>query len=256
MRLAIFSDVHGNFAALEAVFADIKRQGSFDHLVFVGDLAYGAHEPRHCAELLQSHDVLSVYGNTDEWFWAEPQRDEQLSEADWQLFLKNLEWHKDAIGEAGLHYLQKMPFELRFSPDSSPAHDLLVVHANPANVLDVIMPSESYEAAMPSYLKIFRSDAELELMLEGIIPRTIAYGHLHVPNVRKAGNYSLMNISSISQPRDGDWRAKYAILTFEKGEWQAEHRYVEYNLPAMIRALLASGMPTAAAQAGRFPPVS
>ena len=38
MRLAIFSDVHGNLAALEAVLADIERRGPFDAFGVAGDL--------------------------------------------------------------------------------------------------------------------------------------------------------------------------------------------------------------------------
>ena len=37
MRIAVFSDVHGNLSALEAVLEDIKSQ-SVDEIVFAGDL--------------------------------------------------------------------------------------------------------------------------------------------------------------------------------------------------------------------------
>ena len=39
MRVAIFSDVHGNLPALEAVLADMQRRGPFDQIVAAGDRA-------------------------------------------------------------------------------------------------------------------------------------------------------------------------------------------------------------------------
>lgn len=39
MRVAIFSDVHGNAAALEAVLAELERLGPFDRRICAGDVA-------------------------------------------------------------------------------------------------------------------------------------------------------------------------------------------------------------------------
>ena len=47
MRLAIFSDVHSNWVAFEAVLADIDGQGEFEQILFAGDLAHGG--PSACA---------------------------------------------------------------------------------------------------------------------------------------------------------------------------------------------------------------
>jgi predicted phosphodiesterase len=40
VKIAVFSDVHGNAVALEAVLADIKRR-EVEQVVFGGDLVYG-----------------------------------------------------------------------------------------------------------------------------------------------------------------------------------------------------------------------
>lgn len=53
MRLAVISDVHGNFAALEAVLADIKARG-VDSTVNLGDCVTSPLWPRETFEALQS----------------------------------------------------------------------------------------------------------------------------------------------------------------------------------------------------------
>lgn len=42
MRVAVFSDVHGNPVALDAVLADIERQADVDGYVVLGDLGSGS----------------------------------------------------------------------------------------------------------------------------------------------------------------------------------------------------------------------
>ena len=45
MRLAVFSDIHGNLTALDAVLADLEALGGADHTWFLGDLALSVRAP-------------------------------------------------------------------------------------------------------------------------------------------------------------------------------------------------------------------
>ena len=75
-----------------------------------------------------------------------------------------------------------------------------------------------------------QSDAELEPLLGGLTAAVLAFGHLHIPNQRRWGNLSLVNVASVSMPGDGDARAKYALLTWADGQWTAEHQRVAYDV--------------------------
>ncbi len=62
MRLAILSDIHGNYRALEAVLEDIGQQ-HIDDIVALGDnIGYGP-EPEQVVRELISRDIPSVMGN-------------------------------------------------------------------------------------------------------------------------------------------------------------------------------------------------
>jgi hypothetical protein len=143
-----------------------------------------------------------------------------------------------------------MPFELRLSLTDDEADDLLVVHANPKDVQRPIFPNEDAQQAKAG--RIIQPDAKLSELLDGVTAKTIAFGHLHMPNVREVDGYQLVNISSASMPHDDDWRAKYAILTFADGQWSVARRYVEYDVATMKRELLASGLPMAEEYAERL----
>ena len=52
MRVAIFSDVHGNLTALQAVLADIEKQ-SPDYMAFAGDLCVFGARPAETLVLVE-----------------------------------------------------------------------------------------------------------------------------------------------------------------------------------------------------------
>jgi putative phosphoesterase len=65
MRLAIISDIHGNLVALEAVLADIARQGC-DQIICLGDVIEDGPNPRACLHKVLELGCETVMGNTDE----------------------------------------------------------------------------------------------------------------------------------------------------------------------------------------------
>ncbi len=64
MRIAVISEVLGNFWALESVLEDIRAQG-VDRILNLGDSLYGPLAPLETAWRLRTHDVLSVRGKLD-----------------------------------------------------------------------------------------------------------------------------------------------------------------------------------------------
>src|SRR3954462_13482427 len=65
MRFAIFSDVHGNLEALEAVLAD-ARQRHCTHFICLGDIVGYNANPRECVEIVRVLDCPTVKGTHDE----------------------------------------------------------------------------------------------------------------------------------------------------------------------------------------------
>ena len=64
MRIAVFSDIHGNLKALETVLEQIKAQNT-DLTVFLGDLFQRGNQETECLELLRNHDIICVKGNCE-----------------------------------------------------------------------------------------------------------------------------------------------------------------------------------------------
>src|SRR4026208_440337 len=65
MRIAIFSDVHGNLPALEAVLGDIQAQ-PFDATYCLGDLVGYGPFPNEVIERISRDRIPTIMGNYDE----------------------------------------------------------------------------------------------------------------------------------------------------------------------------------------------
>lgn len=64
MKIAVFSDVHGNFKALKAVLEQIKEKNA-DLTVFLGDIFQRGNEETECLELLKDNGIICLKGNCE-----------------------------------------------------------------------------------------------------------------------------------------------------------------------------------------------
>lgn len=238
MRIAILSDLHGNLLALEAVLADLTRRGPFDQIVVAGDLAWSGPWPAEVVDRVRALNAVVIQGNTDAFFCQAAGN--LLTGKQEERFVAHLAWMRERLGPERVRYLASLPFSHRVSP--ALGEDLLVVHANPVD----------HDRPIPPQI----SDAELDglLLCAGHEPdwRALAFGHLHIPFIRRWRGRLLVNVASVGLPLDGDPRAAYAILTWNGVTWQAEHYRVDYEVPVVAYHMRHSGMPSGAHFAERL----
>ena len=68
MRLAVLADIHGNLPALEAVMADVKRQG-VDGLIVAGDFC-DRPQPLEAVRAVQALGACAIRGNRENYLLA------------------------------------------------------------------------------------------------------------------------------------------------------------------------------------------
>lgn len=230
MRIALLSDIHGNLLALDAVLGDLRQHGPYDQIIVAGDLVWSGPWPAEVVDRVQGIGAAVIQGNTDAFFLR--QRGAAPFSKDEDRFAAHLKWMMDRLGPERVAYLTDLPFSHRVSP--APGHDLLVVHANPVDVNQVLTP--------------YMSDADYDEMLldeGGREPdwQALAFGHLHVPFTRRWRGRLLVNVASAGLPMDGDQRAAYAVLAWNGQDWHAEHHRVYYPVPVVAHEMRTSGMP-------------
>lgn len=224
MRIAVLSDIHGFNLALQTVLADLDEQGPFDEVIVAGDLCEVGPAPREVLALLRETRFIVLTGNTDA---------DIVEAARSGAARGSVRYAIDQVGEDGVAYLAGLPFSHRVEPPgrSSRASDLLVVHANPRNLVDRITPDAS--------------ERELTEVLGAAEFGALAFGHYHVCFTRTFRSRLLVDVSAVGNPKDGDLRCKYGVLTWspEDESWTAELRKLTYPIEATERQILASGLP-------------
>ncbi|MBI5877516.1 MAG: metallophosphoesterase family protein [Chloroflexi bacterium] len=220
MRIAIFSDTHGNLPALEAVLADMRRQGAFDLTVMAGDLAMLGPRPAETVDLVRSLNCPVLTGNTDRY----------LVKGGSHPFIA---WTVAQLGAKRIAYLSRLPFAYSVQP--APGRELLIFHATPRDLEDDLSPK--------------RSDDELAARIAGTSADVLAFGHVHVAYRRTIGTQTLFDIASAGYPRDGDQRAAYGIAEWTRDGWTLAHRRVAYDIDLVAGDLRACGVPDGAQQA-------
>jgi len=103
MRFAIFSDVHANLEALEAVLAD-ARDNKCTHFVCLGDVVGYNANPHECVDRIREMDCPIVKGNHDEQAsLVESSRDfNEMAEA-------AIQWTRDNLSDADKDWLRELP---------------------------------------------------------------------------------------------------------------------------------------------------
>lgn len=190
--------------------------------------------------MLRSKGFASIVGNTDEWIRQPPPLLDTLEEAvlERRRHIRELcAWTASRLDAESIIWLNKLRQQFSWeSPDLSVAQErLLIFHANPIDLDRLVFPAP--ERQIELYGRVRQNDAELEPLFGHLESNTVAFGHLHVPGTRKWRDKTLVNVSSVSLPGDGDARAKFIVFTWEKGGyWSTERFFVEYAIDGEIAA--------------------
>lgn len=229
MKFAIFGDIHANLEALEAVLMDAAAQDC-THFTCIGDIVGYNANPRECLRVVQQLECPVVKGNHDE----EASLDTEIIGLN-PLAHRALEWTRKALTDEDKKWLR----ELRFVRQ---VRDFTVVHATLDTPGGWTYVTNKFDA-MASFHYQFTS--------------VCFFGHTHTPrfyvkdqNVHletgeslhfESGRKYFVNVGSVGQPRDGNWRASYAV--YDVPNQTVTIRRLEYDIKKAQEKILKAGLP-------------
>lgn len=236
MRYALISDIHANLPALEAVLADIEAREDVDAVYHLGDLVGYAPWPDEVVSVLRERAIPGVAGNYDSTTATghehcgcryEDPRQEELSHLSYA-------WTREHVSADTRRWLGSLPFRIDVRPVGGhrAGPRLVLVHGNP--VLNTFYWTED------------RSDAFCLKMADQVgaaAGDVIAFGHTHKPWHRVIDGRHFLNTGSVGRPKDGDWRAGYALVRFGGEDAEVEFVRVGYDVERAAKAIVASDLP-------------
>lgn len=226
-RFAVLADVHANVHALQAVLAQLDREG-IEQILVLGDIVGYGPDPEACVELLQQRQCLVVQGNHD---YAAATGDTHRGFS--RLACWSIDWTREHIGDACRQWLAGL----------SPIHlqdHWMAVHGAPID--------KSYFFA---YVYHMTYQSNLDWLQEKDIAVAF-HGHSHLQmsyQRRKSSDeknleanqdltknlFTLVCPGSVGQPRGGESRAEYAI--YDSISRQLEMRHMEYDVGETVAAM-------------------
>ncbi len=229
MRFAIFGDIHANLHALQAVLSDAKTQ-LCTHYVCMGDIVgYNAY-PRECLKLVRDMECPVVKGNHDEQASMIKEKDgfNPLAE-------EAINWTREQLDETDKNWLRALRMQRQ-------VRDFTIVHATLDTphkwgyVFNQLDAAASFSYQHTAVCFIGHTHSPRAYVRDGSV-RTVPLDILAL----QQGKKYLINVGSVGQPRDGDYRASYCVYDTNTNE--IELRRLDYEVEAAQAAILEAGLP-------------
>lgn len=206
MRVALFSDIHGNLPALEAATAAALEAG-VSRFVISGDLVGSGPFPRETVDFIRERDDVDVIrGNVDRKVvkaGGKSKKKLQKRLYKGRTEVRNRAWTALQLSNSHLEWLSDLPTCLELCFEGVRVY---VFHGSPWGDTDYVYPSITPEGLR----------RKLE-PLDGAKPDLLVSGHSHIPFTKPVNDMIVVNCGSLGRPADGDPRGAFALAEFEKG---------------------------------------
>jgi len=230
MRYGIFSDVHGNLEAFQAVL-DAFRAEAIDRFIFAGDIiGYGA-DPIECIRILKELNPIMVAGNHDwacvglldkKWFNSKTE--------------ESITWTQSALSDEDKDFLKSMELVKK-------CETMGLVHGSLDN---------------PGEFKYVLDLFGAEICLEESLDHICFIGHTHRPGIFfmkgpevnyilqnetyiQDGTRYLINVGSVGQPRDGNPHACYCV--YDTSSRLLQMKRIPYDIHKAQEKIFNAGLP-------------
>ena len=225
LKIALLSDIHGNFPALQTVATHIEKWQP-DHIIVNGDTVNRGPSSTECWLFVRDKAQFAGWhllrGNHERFVMEHAKGG--LPSA---IITSASGWTARKMGETLVAELAILADGMSlFAPDGS---ELRVRHASMRGDRDCVWPDSS--------------EAEL---LDQIAPQPACFGsgHIHRPYLRHIPGTLIVNAGSVGTPIDGDLRSSYAQITWQAGVWSAEIIRLAYDREQTTRDYDESGLLT------------
>lgn len=254
MRIALFSDIHANLPALQAVLADMDNQ-NLDAVYCLGDLVGYATWPNEVVAEIRKRKIPTIAGNYDEGVGLSSPNCGCAYKTDTEKDLgqQSIDYTNSIVTEQSRQYLRMLPRHIRltFMDDSREENkiELLMVHGSPRKINEYLFEDRPEK----SFIRLCE-EANADIMF---------FGHTHKPYHRamlyeqdgETRYRHAVNIGSVGKPKDGDPRSCYVIVELtpdskltNPDSIKVDFIRVPYDVEKAAQAIEASPLPSEFAQ--------
>lgn len=222
-KIALMSDIHGNYHAFRACFDDAIRQGA-EGFLFLGDYVSDLAEPERTMDLLYeiqaAYPTICLAGNRERYMLEREAGDTSFVPG-------------SGSGSLLFTFQHLRQRDLDFFRDLKTS-DTIALNG---------IPVEMAHAAMDNDRFYFDStDGNAGKIFPNMKHDYLFTGHSHRQFALQEAGRTILNPGSVGLPHDGSPLAQYALLEASQGAISWQLRQVEYDQKAVIHAQFARGL--------------
>lgn len=224
-KLALISDIHSNFKALEA-FLDFLGDHPVDAIICLGDYVTDGPYPDRTLTLIQEmqkhYPCYLIRGNREDYLLNNldnHQAWKPSSNSGVLLYTLN------QLSEEDIKFLGSLPTEWQVQIENCPS--LYICHGVPGQVRGNVETEPGLR----------------EQVLKELPGRYLLGGHSHHQELYRQGEMTYINPGSLGMAIDGvGKRAQFAVLTGNSLGWQTEFFAIPYDVEGYLKAFAESGV--------------
>lgn len=225
MRVAVISDIHGNYKALEAFLAYVETN-PVDAIIGLGDYVTDSPYPERTLAMLyemeKKYACYLIRGNREEYLL-----DNRRQDQGWHICSPNgaLYYTSQRVTDSDLDWMEAMPSERVLQLQDCPL--LMVCHGAPG----VIRGNFEFDRPLRE-----RSMKELQA-------RYLLGGHSHHQEICRLFDKTYLNPGSLGMPIDEQGRhAQFAVMEGDSRGWEMELLTIDYDIESFLRDFQESGI--------------
>jgi putative phosphoesterase len=201
MRIAVISDVHGNYDALQLVLKDMNSK-KIDEVIVLGDIIFRGKEPRKCFEAIRElKPLVWILGNTDNWvneikddFLPKDEKEEKIYE--------NFNFTLNQLDKESIDFMKILPSKQYLDIGT---YRILCVHGSDKKINAPVGTMTKTE--------------DLDDLFERLDADIMVCGHTHLPFTATKKKKLLMNVGTVGLADTG-YGPSYGILDIDTDSFE------------------------------------
>ena len=226
MKMAVMSDIHGNYIALQKCI-DYALNRDVDTFIFLGDYVGELAYPQKTMEIIYSlkekYNCFFVKGNKED-YWLDYQTNGEKGWNECDSTTGSLYYTYDNLIDKDLEFFKSLSHTSELEFDEFPS--LTICHGSPQRVNEKLLPN---------------NEKTLALMEENA-SSYILCGHSHVQGKIEHKGKVVLNAGAVGVSLHGDGKAQFLILEGSEQKWNYEFISLEYDVEKVIEDLYISGL--------------
>lgn len=219
MKIALFSDIHANLPAFEALLADLEKQQP-DTIYCLGDMIGYNIWPNEIISEIRRRGIATLAGNHDQ---------------------KTKGFAYELVSAENRAYLNTLPAHIKLEYQLNNDHlNILLAHGSPRKIDEYVLADTD-----ETYVLEMMNEAKADVLCVGHSHKTF-----HRIIQSDAGFKHVINIGSVGKPKDNNPMGCYVLLTIhepgkvtDENSIQVDFIRLAYNIEKAAEAIENSPLP-------------